>query len=315
MSEQLDSTATGPDEVPEIAMSNLDMAKLLREQAGDGVKAVPGIEEMIVELTAKLHQSLISFTREDIEFRFSGMRMFDGLTEEQEEDLLKVRVNGEENSRIAAVLVSADPVRHVLAILLGGEKASINDFAEGPLRPSEASLFILFVDQIVDSLVDTVDVVASHGIPGAPSVSTKKEFRKFHEDSEFVALGFSLGFENELKSFELLVPLEFFDILKVSREEENHEEVELSDEEIWNKDLHSHVETLKIPMAVELSAFDVSLAKLGQMQIGQRLVVTPTEGGLRVLDEDWATAFVAQLEMDTGKFGLRVSSAARKEEA
>jgi len=295
--------------------SNMDVAGIIRKNAGDTLDKISGVDAMVEELTKVLRDKITSFLMEDIEFAFTHMRMFDGLDDPKDEMMLRIRANGDEDNLIAAVLVNADTVRHVLAILFGGTKSSPDDFGSGAPRPSEASLFLLIVDQFVTGLVEAVDIVNTHGIPGGPAVASVKEFVQLTKERELVGLTFELGFEEDRKSFEFLVPLEIFDLLQLSKVEDSDEDEELSEEDIWSNSLTEYVDRVKIPMAVELSSQEMSLSKLGELTLGEKIVVNATPGGLRVFDESGAPAFFAKLEINNQKFGLRVVDAYQEEEA
>ena len=302
------------DQIEE-ASHDVDMAELIRSTAGDALSAIPGIEQTIVELTKVLRFKIASFFKEDIEFTFSSMRMLDELSDEEVEKFLILRVPGEGEHRVALMLATPEQVRHVLMLLLGGKKASPSDFPTGELRGSEASLFLLFAEQMVSGLVEAADIVSNYGIPASPMISNRKEFRQFCNELELVTLEFSLGFEEDMKLIEFVVPLEVFDLIKLPDDMGTTEEPELSEEELWDAALGDHVENLKIPMGVELSSFEMSLSKLCSLQVGESFSVNSTKGGLRILDDEGVTAFIADLEIHNRKFGLRVAEQREKEEA
>ncbi|MEM8650617.1 MAG: hypothetical protein AAGF54_08830 [Pseudomonadota bacterium] len=291
---------------------NVDMEQILREQSADLLNTIPNVDAMVEEIVKILEKSLQQFVQEDFDFGFSGLSLFSASFLEGQDLTQKIciRINVEEEQFLSGFMIDADPYRKLLALILGGSLAKVSELGDGELRPSEEKVLLLMVDQLVAGLVENVDIVSSHGVPGTPRKILDSELVLVAEKLELVSLEFKLSRDETGIPFHLILPLEVFDLIKsVIAEEEEPQEITFSPEDIWSDTLTGNVDRMEIPMLVELTSKEMNLTAVTEFRIGQQLEFDVRPESLRVLDESGATAFLGRLELQNTRFGLRVLGA------
>lgn len=314
MTEDNLTSAMNPEvanQIDSISFDSSDIERALRNKKTDLLQTISSVEEIIDSIVEIFDSKLNTFAHEKTALSFSRMSVFSEsvLTDTDTNKKAFIQVNGDNKNLIGCFIIHRDVVRYLMALTFGGATSSAIEFGENDLNKLEIRLLKLFVDHMMSGFFECVDVNSSYGIPRPPTVADTSLLLKLAQDIELISLVFNFSFGEQIHTIELVVPLMIFEKDDTEASVKKQLEKEQQEESIWSEQLYKRVESVNVPLSIEISKSEMTLGKLALLKIGNRFDFNPDLSQVKVLDEAGSQAFLGSLIINKDKINLCVSGA------
>lgn len=302
------------DDTIEAASADIDkLLELLRNNGGNPLDETDGFDSKVECLVRDAKAALAEFSGAKAAVTGGAVRLYAPDLEGIPGDCL-VRVPLDEEQTLAFLSVDAPAVRALISGLFAMPSSANGEQGAAELYRSEKQVFIRFADHLMAAVYASGDVIGTTPLPMRPVLCDSETFGEIVEQVEWVVIGMTAQCLGVAMSFNLMLPFEQFDPLPASagagRNNQDGavpEPVDASFDPDWQSTLQTVIDGIPVGFVAELTRTELPLADIGSLSVGD-VVGDFDLSGVRVLDGDGNTAFVAELMNSTGRKKLRVLS-------
>ena len=244
------------------------------------------------------------FLSETDQLRFVDASEFseNGVSQSESQLSLIAELQNTESQFLFAVHMEVNAYRVILKGMLGVEQDGNPE--QGQLTGAEEVLFLQITEYIGSMLRNALSINSNEKMTLKRTVA--EELGAESAINELIIMTFELNTNNKNYPLLLIVPVELLELNDTSGESIKtdllHDEYHGS----WKGRLDKIIDTLPIPLSIEVASSEMLLTEVSQFSIGNRLGISFDMSDARIFDANGNSAFRADVEQSQQFTQLRI---------